>query len=401
MTPFWFIVAGMLLLALTILIWPFVRNKSLIQVDASGRNVNIARQQLKELKLQLQDGLLNQVQFDAQYVELLISFRNDLETDTLAPTEISRGRWVIPLLFIFIPLVSLALYVNLADPDVFQKVAMQEQKQNKTAEVRDMISKIIERLKQNPDDMQGWLMLGRAYLFIQDFNQAEQVFAKLYLLQPENVEVMVNYADILAMTHNGQLSGKAAQLIEKALILAPDNNDVLWMAGMLKVEQGEVLRATDYFKKLAAQLPADSVALQEVEKMLADIKSKQAAAEDRPAAANPLRILVNVELDKQWSDSVSANQTVFIYAQALSGPKMPLAIVRKQVADLPLTVELNDSMAMQANLHLSDFAQVKIIARISKTGNAMTQSGDVLGSSELNLSQPDLSVHVTINQEVK
>lgn len=390
----------MILVALAIVVLPLFKKQALQSADGAQRNLKIARQHLQDLKQQLQDGLLTQNQYDEQNLELQQSLNDDLEIEAEAENRPGNGRWIVPLLILFLPLLSIALYLHLGDTDALKKAEVQQHNQDKMAEVKGMINKIIERLKQNPDDYEAWLMLGRSYIFLQQYQQAADVFAKLYQLQPDNIEVILNYADTLGMTHNGQLAGEPAKLIYKALQLAPDNNDALWLAGLAKVEEGDAGQAMAHWQKLAAQLPADSPALPQVKQMMAEL-SAQTVPQPAGNTAPGVNIQVQVELDAAVKPQVQAEQIVFIYAQALNGPKMPLAIQRKRAGDLPLKVDLNDSMAMQPNMHLSDFKQLKIVARISKTGNASTQAGDFIGATELTLPAGDQPVSILINQEVK
>lgn len=387
----------MLAVALLLLVLPLLKNHALARVDGTQRNADIARQRHAELKQQLRDGLLSQTQYDEQYLELQQSLNDDLDTDPGQRPQTGNGRWAIPVIVLFLPLLSLLLYFHLADPEALQKAEIQQANDKTVTEVRTMIARIIERLKQNPDDIEGWLMLGRSYKYLQQYPDAAKVFAKLYQIQPDNPEVLLNYAESLAMVRNGQLAGEPAALAYKAVKLAPDNNDALWMAGMAKAEEGEAEQAIAYWQKLAGQLPAGSASQQQVQQMITEAAARQSETTGSVAT----NIGVRVEIDAALKPQVQAGQTVFIYAQALNGPKMPLAIVRKLVADLPVSVNLNDTMAMQPNLHLADFKQLKIVARISKTGDASTQTGDFIGASELSLPANDQPVSVLINQEVK
>ena len=382
---FWLIIAALVLLALGLLILPIWRQKTELSVSHSQDNIAIARQRLAELKQQLVDAEISQSQYDQYYLELQQSLNDDLSSASDMPAQQGKGRWVIWLLLLLVPAVSVPLYLNLGDTLALEKAQLQ---QNAT-EIHDKIPGLIAHLQQNPSDLQGWLMLGKSYVFLQDYPKAAQVFAKLYQLQPENLEVILNYADNLAMSRDGQLAGEPAALIEKALTLEPNNNEALWLAGMAKMELGDYQQALNYWQKLANQLPADAEGLGQVQAMIAEATAQ--------ANTPKTEIAVKVTLDATLK--AEANQTLFVYAQAVTGPKMPLAIVRKQVSDLPLSINLNDSMAMQPNLHLADFKQLKIIARISKTGDASTQKGDLIGSTEISLpiSQP---VSITINQSV-
>ncbi len=396
-TLFWIIVAGLLVVALLLVAFPLLKNRPLTDSDGEQRNLKIARQRLAELKQQLQDGILSEEQFDEQYLELQLALNDDLNADVKSKRKLSSGRWVIPLLVLFLPAVSLFLYVLLGDLNALKKEEEQQAALQTAATVRSSIAPLIERLKQTPDDVQGWMMLGRSYVYLQQYQNAADVFAELNRRQPNNPEVMLNYANSLAMSRNGRLAGEPAALIYQTLQLEPNNDNALWLAGMAKVEEGDTAQAIGYWEKLAGLLPPGSDAVQQVRQMIAEVSAQQ---NNKPNAVATTKINVRVELDAAIKAQVQPQQTVFIYAQALNGPKMPLAIVRKQVAELPLDVELNDTMAMQPNMHLADFKQLKIVARVSKTGNASTQAGDFIGTAEVNLPTNDQPkpVKITINQ---
>ncbi len=400
-TLFWLVIAGLLAVALLLAVLPLLKKDALAEVDGEQRNLKIARQQLADLKQQLQEGVLSEAQFDEQYLELQQSLNDDLDADIKPRYIAGSGRWMIPVIVLLIPALSVFLYLFLGDTNALNKAEQQLAEQQQVAKLQAAIPPLLERLKQNPDDMEGWMMLGRSYAYLQQYQNAVDVFAELNRRQPNNPDVLLSYADSLAMSQNGQLVGEPAALVYKALQLAPENHDALWLAGVAKVEEGDAAQAIVHWEKLAGMLPAGSDALKQVRQMIAEIAVQQPDKQTTSAAMTNINI--HVELDASIKTHVQPQQTVFIYAQALNGPKMPLAIVRKQVADLPLDVVLNDTMAMQPNMHLADFKQLKIIARVSKTGNASTQAGDFIGAVELNL--PDDGdpepVKITISQEVK
>lgn len=401
---FWVLAVVLLVIGVILVVMPLFNRQLPDTVDGKQRNLQIARQQLADLKRQLEDGLLTQTQFDQQYQELQHNFHDDLGAiDPVATKAAGNGRWMIPVVGLLIPMLSILLYFQLGDPDAMQKAEIQQQNQQAMTKMEGMITAIIERLKKNPDDMEGWSMLGRSYLYMQKYAQAAEVFAKLHQFQPENVDVMLDYANSLAMSRNGQLNGEPSELVYKAIAMQPENHTALWLASLAKAEAGEFAAATGYLKKLAGLLPPDSGGLEQIRQLQAEIDARQSTQPDTagtPVAANT-NISVKVSMDAEVKDKVDPQQTVFIYAQALNGPKMPLAITRKQVVDLPLSVVLNDSMAMRPDMHLSNFKQLKILARVSKTGNASTQAGDFIGFTELNVSDENPSVSVVINQEVK
>ena len=399
-TLFWLILATLLLLAIAILIIPLLRPQLSVQAREQ-RNLPIVRQQLIELKQQLNDGLLSQSQFDSYQQELMLNLQTDLQSaDATIPS--TAGRWAIPVLALAVPILSLSLYLQFGDPDAMKQAEEQQQNQQTQVNFKALIPDLIARLKQNPDDLKGWFMLWRTYIYIEDYQHAEEVFAKLYQFQPNNVEVIINYANSMAMNNNSQLAGEPTALIEKALKLAPDDSNVLWLAGLAKADAGEVDAARSYWLKLLQQLPADASGRQQVEQLLSELDSQgNNNAKPAEAAVNSIQIPVQVSIADNLKAHAENGQTVFIYAQAITGPKMPLAIVRKQVADLPISVNLNDSMAMQPGLHLADFKELRILARVSKSGNAMSQPGDLVGSVEINPSENMSAVAIIINQEIQ
>lgn len=397
-TLFWIIIALMILAAVLLVVLPLFKKHPLTNVDGEQRNIGIARQRLAELKQQLQEGSLSEEQFDEQYLELQQSLNDDIDVDTTPQRQPGSGRWAIPVLVLLVPTLSILVYLLLGDTNALIKAEQQKADIQAAVDVQAQIAPLIERLKQNPNDDQSRLMLGRSYIFLQQFQNAVAVYAELYRRQPDNAEIMLNYADTLASTRNGRLAGEPAELIFKALKLAPDNNDALWLAGMAKVEEGDSAQAIAYWQQLISRLPAESDALPMIKEMIAELAGRQV---EQSPVASATNINVHVVLDSALKGQVQAAQTVFIYAQALNGPKMPLAITRKTASELPVSVTLNDAMAMQPGMHLADFKQLKIIARVSKTGNASTQTGDLIGSAEISLPVSDQAVEIVINQEVK
>ncbi len=398
-TEFWFCAGLMLLTALAILLIPLFSKKPLRGSDGGRRNLKIARQQAAELKLLLAQGQLSAEHYAAQYAELQQNLDADLDPDPLPPaSSAASGRWLAWVLLALIPAVSLGLYWHLGDTEALAKLDMQKQQQENADNVRNMIGRLVDRLQQNPNDLKGWMMLGKAYVYLQDYQMAVDVFAKLYEMQPDNPDIVMSYANSLAMSRGGNLAGEPAELTTKALRLAPRHEQALWLAGMAAADAGEYGKAADYWRTLAEVLPADNETQPQLRQMIAEM---DAQAQQTAAGAARREIHAQVTLDEKLTSQVKPGQTLFVYAQALNGPKMPLAIVRKLAADLPLKVTLDDSQAMRPGLHLSDYPSLRIVARISKSGEAIPQPGDLIGSAELQNPETEQQVAITINQEVK
>jgi len=384
--------------------------------DQDQRNIAIARQRLAELKEQLQAGALTQALYDEQLVELEQALSDDLDIDSHVNEAPSQGRWIALVLVLAIPFVAGSLYWTLGNYQSLtqeNQTAAANQAVPELEKMKSMVAGLAERLKEQPDDAMGWTMLGRSYKYLQQYPQAAEAFEHAYKLIGEQPEIMLLYADALAFSNNEQLAGKSSELVFKALAMEPNNVTGLWLGGMAKAQTGDFAAAMDLWTKLEAQLPQGSEAQREIQVLLAKLATQmpegaiQAEAKPvQPVATLPpssavASIDVQVSLAPELQKSANPGDTVFIYAQALSGPKMPLAIVRKQVSELPLTVNLTDAMAIMPTMKLSNFEQVKLLARISKSGDAMQQPGDLIGIIE-QVALTDKSLKkIVINSSIK
>jgi cytochrome c-type biogenesis protein CcmH len=391
LTPlFWLLASALLLIAFAFILPPLWRQRPVLAADMDGRNIAIAKNRLAELKEQLQTGALSPAQYNEQRTELELALSDDLDISSQTHAASNPSRVTVYALVLVLPLLALGLYADLGDYQAID--AKPEMAANRPAEpsvedMNKMIAKLVDYQKTHPDNTEGWVMLGKAYKYQQHYPQAAEALAQAYRLLGEQTEIMLLYADALAFANDEQLAGKPAELVFKVLAREPDNITALWYGGMAKAQAGDAVAGITLWRKLITLLPAGSQAQQETQSVLAKLEASVPggvpAETAAPAATTPaVSLSVQVNLAPELQKSVSPTDTVFVYAQALTGAKMPLAIVRKTVADLPLTVGLTDAMAMMPTMKLSRFTQVKLLARVSKSGNAMTQSGDLLGEIE-------------------
>jgi cytochrome c-type biogenesis protein CcmH len=254
-----------------------------------------------------------------------------------------------------------------------------------------VVARLESELQQNADNPEGWYLLGSTYMTLQRFSDAARAFGKLRELVGDEPDLLVREADALAMANQGVLAGAPENLLERALALNPDHPVALWLSGIAADRRGDVEQALRYWQR-AEPLFADNPQSQaEIRTQISRAKSQLAgggagmvvaegsSAPTEQPIADGGAIQVRVSLDDTLRADVSGNETLFILARAVAGPPMPLAVVRKRAADLPLVVTLDDSMAMMPNLKLSGHDQVTVLAKLSKSGNATTQSGDFIG----------------------
>ena len=407
---FWLIVSILILTAFLFVLPAFWRKRVIATADLDQENINIAKSRLRELKESKLLGALSDAEYQEQLADLELALSDDLDIKNPIQILNDQGRWAVYAVVLVIPLLATGLYFLLGNyPAVSHTAEMSvDVEAAKVAEIGNMVNRLAEKMKANPDDGQGWLMLGRSYRALEQYPKAVDALANAYRILGEKPEVMMLYADALASNNDKSLIGQPSDLITKVLTLEPENMEALWLGGMAKAQSGDDQVAYDRWKKLLGLLAPDSEDYKNVngllEQLLAEnpqIKADETTNKPTVASVSGVEVTIDVSLADELKASAKAGDIVFIYAQALSGPKMPLAIERKKVSDLPLTITLNDAMAMMPTMKLSSFPQVKLLARISTSGNAMQQPGDLIGAVEP-VSIDDKTHHkIVINGTVK
>lgn len=412
---FWLLVATMILIALLFAVLPLIKKRdgSLIE-ESSQRNIQIARERLAELKANQASGGISSEQYDEQVAELELALSDDLDaedTGKIAPAASPQGRWLAYVLIAFIPLLAIGLYGGLGDYQAIGRVNDPAQGESASGSpempspevINKMVEKLANKLKSKPDNLEGWLMLGKSYKVLQRYNDAVKAFERAYQLAGDKTDVMLPYAESIALAGGGDWRGKPMELVNKVLTLEPENVGGLWFAAMAHAQQDDKAGSLAYLRKLLALLPENSQDKQQIQTLIAGIEG-QPNGDAKPSIENKSQtpeILAAISLAPEFKSKAKPDSTLFIYAQALSGPKMPLAIVRKRVADLPLSVTLSDADGMLPGVRLSDFKQVKLLARVSSSGSAMPQPGDLLGVIETVETGIKEKQIIVINQEIK
>jgi cytochrome c-type biogenesis protein CcmH len=248
-----------------------------------------------------------------------------------------------------------------------------------------MVAKLAAHVEKNPDDAQGWMLLARSYYIMGRYPEAVRAYEHATTLAPGDADLLADYADALAVAQGRTLQGKPLELVQRALEIDPDHWKALALAGTAAFERKDYGRAIAYWEQLRRVVPGDSEIGRSVDASIAEARElaggkPAAAATPKTAAASP-KVAGKVSLAPALAASAAPTDTVFIFARATSGPPMPLAVLRRQVKDLPFEFTLDDSMAMAPNRRLSAFAEVVVGARVSRSGNATPQSGDLQGLS--------------------
>ncbi|MFW5443153.1 MAG: c-type cytochrome biogenesis protein CcmI [Methylococcaceae bacterium] len=402
---YWVVVFALIAIAYFIIIPPLWKQRKIKGAYSDQRNINIAQERVKDLNNQLKAETLTQEQYKEQYDELELSLSDDLGIQKNTEIQSSQGRWVVPVIALLIPLISVPSYFVLGEPDALIKAQVKPataKNKNTASDINTMVAGLVQRLKDDPNNADGWLMLGRSYKYLKKYPLAVNSFEKAYALSGDQPELMLHYADTLVLA-NGRFTDKSSELVFKALEKLPNNIPALWLAGMAKAEQKDVPQAMQYWRKLETLLQPGSGPYKQLQSLMAEALAETPALGEQKQSDSGAMPGINVEVSiaESIKSQIQPTDTVFIYAKALTGPPMPLAILKKQVSDLPLSVILNDAMAMMPAMKLSNFDQIKVVARISKSGSAMKQKGDFVGSIELPKRTDKSSVVIVIEQQIK
>ena len=409
MTVFWIFAAGFIVLALCLLLPALLRARSAAAPanDASQANVAILRGQLFQLDAELASGNLDAEQHRTVRTEIQ---RRVLEEENMteAPRLAGASRKTAIFVGLCLPVLALAGYTALGNFEAMSPQARAGAPEGEVtqAEVTAMVETLAQRMKEKPDDPVGWTMLANAYSALQRFPEANEAYKKATVLSPNNAQLLADHADVLAMIQGRSAAGEPLKLIERALTIEPNNLKALALAGSAAFERKDFPAALGYWGKARKLAPEGEFAAS-LDASIAEIKQAAPGAvatgmpaapvvavsePAEPAASAPVASSVsakNVSAAVTGTVSVAPSllaraaptDTVFIFARAAEGPRMPLAIVKKQVSDLPFNFKLDDSMAMSPQMKLSNFADVVVGARISKSGQATPTAGDLTGQS--------------------
>lgn len=299
------------------------------------------------------------------------------------------GRVAAIVVGIAIPVLTILLYLARPHTPPFSSSQPPITQGGKMApEHAQVVEDMAARLEQNPNDGKGWYMLAQSYAVMGRYAEAVIAYEKAVKLLPNDAQLLVDYADVMAVANDRNLRGKPLELINKALELEPDNIKGLALIGTAAFQAEDYASAVKYWEKVLKLLPKDSPfakqmssGVAEARAMIAGKKSPSfGAAQDKgQLAAGGAQITGVVMLSPALAAKAAPTDSLFLSAKEMTGAHAPIAVIRAQVKDLPLRFTLDDSTAMMPTMKLSDFKEVMISAKVSKSGNTTTQRGDLKG----------------------
>jgi len=383
----WFIAiaGGMTLAALAWILRPLLRRHTATPgLTRDEANLELLRDQLAESEADLARGAIAPEQHQRTRTEIE---RRVLE-EALAGSPATVARpvrlGIAVAIAIAIPLAAMLAYLQFGNPGALVEQPAGHGDAAVTPEVvEQMVGRLAARLETAPDDADGWALLARSYYALERFPQAIAAYGRAIKLRTDDANLYADYADALAMTREGRFDSEVMALIAQALRVDPDHPKALLLAATAAAGRGDHRAATKYLEHLERQLPPDSHFSQIVAQRLAEARAQGGTAKSAPVATavSGASIAGRVELSAAIAGKAAPTDTVFILARAPEGSRMPLAILRHQVRDLPLDFALSDAQAMSPAMKLSSFPEVVVVARVSKSGSAAPQSGDLVGTT--------------------
>lgn len=394
----------MVAVALALLVPTLLGRYRLDDPGHADAGTELFRDRLAALERQWQEGSLS----EDDYREA----RRELERELLAevdamPAQATGRTAASPTMAVIVvacvPLLAFGLYLQLGTPQAFD--VSSSAPAGRTADTRvaraaasgqiphsldEMVARLEARLAEHPDDADGWVMLGRSYAAFNRLEAARAAFRRADHLRPDHPLTLVAMAETLAGLQGNRLDGEPQALIRRALAIEPNFPRALWLAGVADYRRGERAAAAISWRRLLSLGGLNEDETRRVTQAIAAAETAPTATTS-PAAtgtgtggastATPQALRVDVAIAPELATLAAPGDTLYVFARAEDGPPMPLAVSRHTVAELPLTVSLDDSMAMTPQLRLSMFASVVVGARISRSGSATPSSGDLHGHS--------------------
>jgi len=406
---FWSIASTMTLLVLGLLLWPLLKRKATVATGEEEKTLSIFRQQFAELGQDLTNGILTDELYQQARRELERRLLEETGVTELVPAVARRqmnSRPVALAIAIIVPTISGLIYWQIGNPlamtqptaDSMSAQGGPEDAHSSADALEALVGRLKQKMEQNPNDGVGWGLLARSYVGLGRYSEAVAIYEKAVGLMPDDAQLLADYADTLGVVHGRKLEGKPEVLIQQALKIDPRNVKALMLSGTVAFNRKDFARAVKDWELARSNLPQDidpemtqqlMAAIEEARSQLGGGRKTmpafaESAAPARPTGqtGQPRTIRGTVTMAPGLAGKGSPTDTLFVFAREMNGPPMPVSIVRASRKDLPFTFQLDDSTSPMPSRKLSGAGPVVIVARLSKSGQAMPQDGDLEGTSQ-------------------
>ena len=377
------IALGIALCVAAVFLWVLLREKKPVtQASQAKANAKVYRDQILDLDREHDSGHISDQEWQQSRDELSLRLLEDTAAvdDPAAKTE-KPAIWTAVVLAVALPLGSMGMYMWVGQPEALNPLALKTPDQVDPKDLTKMAQTLAEKLQDKPDNLQGWVMLGRTYRTLENFDAALRAYDSALKLSDDD-DLKLERIEVIAMQRQGQFEGEPWNVIREVLQRDPQHFGALLTAGSASYAEGKFADALKYWEQARKPLDANNPDLQGLESAIATVRERlgMPPAKAAPAAASGLNVTGQVNLSASLKSKASPNDVVFIYATPANGDRMPLAIFKTTVSQLPFNFTLDDSTAMAPDRKLSAAGEVMVKVRVTKSGNAMPQSGDLSGS---------------------
>ena len=382
MTSFLISALLLLILVLVLLLRPFIFPAKSKATSRRQMNAVIYREELDKLEAEHAAGVITSVDYEITHAEMRQRLYQDTIEEDDREVEGSSKKTVIGLC-IFIVLLSSALYFSLGDAI---RIAQTNSEKPVTQEgVEKMVAEFAIKMEKNPSNLKGWAMLARSYRILGRNEDAAKAYARAGNFIDSDPQLLADYADVLATNANGSFAGKPLQLINQALKLDPNNLMALWLSGTAAYSSGNYKAAVQTWERLAQQLPAGTDEARAIQGSIAEARAKgglaTSTAAPAPATSSGKSIGGKIELSAELKSKIKPGDVVMVIARK-PGERMPVAVLKAPASEFPMSFTLNDSLVMNPSAPLSQLSEASIEVRISKTGMAKPEPGDLISAAQ-------------------
>ena len=381
MITFYIATIVLVLLVLVALFRPFFWKTTVYHASRQQLNAAIYKEEIAKLEKERTEGLIDGVTYEISHAEMRQRLFQDTSEDDGVAVLGSPKKTIIALT-IFIPVIAAVMYFwlgsaqQIADGGAKQQVAQQD--------VEKMVAGLAAKMEQDPSNLKGWAMLARSYKVMGRPKDAEKAYDRAGSYLDTDPQLLADYADVSASNANGSFEGKPQAIINRALKADPNNMMALWLAGTADYNRGDYKGAVQVWGRLAKLLPADSEDMKMIQGSIMEARGKAnlppeplvSQATSPVIAVSSKNINGTVEINSDLKSRIKPDYIVMVIARA-PGARMPVAIMRGKAADLPLRFVLNDALAMTPDALISNLSEATIEVRISKSGQAKAEPGDL------------------------
>ena len=383
---------GIALCVAAVFLWVLLRErKPLTQASQANANAKVYRDQILDLDREHDSGHISDEEWQQSRDELSMRLLEDTSAadDPVAKTE-KPAVWTAVVLAVALPISAMGFYMWVGQPEALNPMALKSPEQVDQKDLAKLAETLADKLQSQPENLQGWVMLGRTYRTLENFDASLKAYDTALKLSADD-DLQLERIEVMAMQRQGNFDGEPWRVIREILQKDPQHFGALLTAGSASYAEGKYADALKYWEQARKPLEANHPDLAGLENAIATVRDKmglpaKAASTGSSGSSGPAASALNVSgqisLSAALKAKASPNDAVFVYATPANGDRMPLAIMKTTVSQLPLNFTLDDSTAMTPERKLSTAGEVLIKVRVSKSGNAMPQSGDLTGASD-------------------